>query len=206
MKLYYSTGSCSLSPHIVLQELGLPFEIIKVDLKTKTTEKGEDYTAISSKSQVPLLALDNGEKISEGAVIVQYLADLKPELGLAPKNGTFERIRLQEALNFLSSEVHKNHSPFYAPDMPQDAKTIFAGRITGAYNHLQDTLSKQPYVTGQNFTVADAYLFTILNWIGVTGLSLDKWPALVEFKKRVLARPAVQAALKAEGLLEKIAA
>lgn len=206
MKLYYKAGACSLSPHIVAREAGLNIDIIAVDLKTKKTEKGDDYNKISLKSAVPLLVLDNGETLSEGAAIVQYLADQKPDAELAPKNGTWERSKLQEWLNYIATDMHKAHSPLFNADMPQAGKDIYIARIKKAYDFAAESLKGKKFLMGDQFTVADAYLFTVLGWNKATTLNLADWPALMDYQKRISERPAVQDAMKAEGLLEKKAA
>ncbi|GAB4480571.1 MAG: glutathione transferase GstA [Burkholderiaceae bacterium] len=200
MKLYYSPGACSLSPHIVLRELGLPFSLVKVDLKTKRTADGADYLPINGKGYVPALELDDGQVLTEGPAIVQYLADRKPEAGLAPPNGTLERYRLQEWLNFISTEVHKQFSPLFAPNTPDATKEAQRERLAGRFEWLSKQLAGKDYLLGKAFSVADAYLFTVLNWCGFVGIDLGKWPVLAQYHARVAARPAVQEALKAEGL------
>lgn len=200
MKLYYSPGACSLSPHIVLRELGLPFSLVKVDLKTKRTADGADYLAVNGKGYVPALELDDGQVLTEGPAIVQYLADRKPEAGLAPPNGTLERYRLQEWLNFISTEVHKQFSPLFAPNTPDATKEAQRERLAGRFEWLSKQLASKDYLLGKAFSVADAYLFTVLNWCGFVGLDLGKWPVLAQYHARIAARPAVQEALKAEGL------
>lgn len=206
MKLYYSAGSCSLSPHIVLQEIGLPFEIEKVNLKTKTTETGVDFNTINEKSSVPTLVLDNGETLTEGVAIVQYLADLKPETKLAPQNGSFERVRLQEMLNYISTEFHKSHSPLFRPEFGEAAAEVATQKIKKAYDFLSSKLKSKPFLLGDTFTVADAYAFTVINWHNAVKIDLSAWPTLVDYQKRIAARPAVQAAMSKEGLLDKKAA
>lgn len=206
MKLYYTSGVCSLSPHIVLQELGLAYELEKVDLKTKKTETGKDYNEIAYKSSVPLLVLDNGEQLTEGAAMVQYLADLKPELGLAPKNGSFERVRLQEMLNYIATEFHKSHYPLFRPECGEAAVKVYTQKIKSAYDYLSKVLQGKQYLFGDHFTVADAYAFTVINWHNYVNIDLAPWPTLVSYQQRVAARPAVQAAMIAEGLIEKKAA
>jgi glutathione S-transferase len=202
MKLYYSPGACSLSPHIVLREAGLPFELIKVDGKTKKTEKGDDFNAINAKSYVPVLELDNGQRLTEGPAIVQYLADLAPEKKLAPPAGSFERVRLQEWLNFITSELHKSFGPLFTAGTPEDYKPKLKERILSRFGFIEDALakSKQPYLLGNDFSVADAYLFTVANWTGFVGIDVSKLGKLNEFQNRVRERPAVAAALRAEGL------
>lgn len=206
MKLYYSPGVCSLSPHIVLNELGLDYELEKVDLKTKKTESGKDFNTINAKSAVPVLTLDNGEQLTEGTAIVQYLADMKPESGLAPKSGTFERVRLQEWLSYIN-EMHKTHAPiFHSDESGEQAKEVYLGKLKKMYSYISDRLAGKQYLLGDQFTVADAYLFTITNWHNFIDLDLSPWPVLVAYQKRVAARPSVQAAMEAEGLLSRKAA
>ena len=205
MKLYYSPGACSLSPHIVSRELGIPVELKKVNTKDKTIEGGGDYWKINGRGYVPALVLDNGEILTEGPAIVQYLADQKPEAGLAPKNGTLERYRLQEWLNFLTSEVHKQFSPLFKPNTPEDYKTIQKQAIGTRFDWLEQQLAGKDYLLGKQFSVADAYLFVLLNWTKFQGIDLAKWPNLAAFQKRVGARPKVQEALQHEGLLKKAA-
>ncbi|HXF45426.1 MAG TPA: glutathione transferase GstA [Burkholderiaceae bacterium] len=200
MKLYYSPGACSLSPHIVLRELGLPFTPVKVDLKSKRTADGADYLTINGKGYVPALELDDGQVLTEGPAIVQYLADRKPEARLAPPNGTLERYRLQEWLNFISTELHKQFSPLFAPNTPDATKEAQRERLANRFDWLSKQLAGKQYLLGNDFSVADAYLFTVLNWCGYVGLDLAKWPVLAQYHARVAARPAVREALKAEGL------
>jgi glutathione S-transferase len=201
MKLYYAPGTCSLSPHIVAREAGLPLTLVRVDNKNKTTEAGEDYRAINPKGYVPLLELDNGVRLSEGPAIVQYLADLAPATKLAPANGSLERYQLQEWLNFITSEVHKQFSPLFDATMPDEAKEKFRNRLATRFDWIAGQLQGRDYLMG-SFTVADAYLFFVLGWTKFTGPDLARWPVLQEFVARVAARPHVQAAMKAEGLLK----
>ena len=200
MKLYYAPGACSLSPDIVLKELGLPHELVKVSTKTKKMEDGGDYLHINAKGYVPTLELDDGQRLTEGPAIVQYLADQVPAAKLAPANGTMERYRLQEWLNFISTELHKQFSPFFNPATPEEFKEAQRAKIGGRFTWLSQKLEGRDYLMGDRFTVADAYLFTILRWSGPTGIDLAKWPVLSQYAARVAARPKVQAALKAEGL------
>lgn len=202
MKLYYMPGACSLSPHIALREAGIDFELVKVDGKTKKTASGADFNAVTGKSYVPALVLDNGKVLTEGAMIVQYIADKKPDAKLAPANGTDARYDLQEWLTFISSEIHKGTGPLFNPQIPADWKTVVLDKLAGRYDYLAKHLAKNPYVMGKDFTVADAYLFTVLNWTNFLGIDLGKWPVLKDYQARVAARPAVQEALKAEGLLK----
>jgi len=203
MKLYYSPGACSLSPHIVARELGIAVELKKVNTKDKTFEGGGDYWKVNARGYVPALELDNGQVLTEGPAIVQYLADQKPDAGLAPKNGTFERYRLQEWLNFLTSEVHKQFSPLFKPNTPDDYKPIAKQNIATRFDWLDKQLEGKDYLMGKQFTVADAYLFVLLNWTRPTQIDLSKWPNLGAYQKRVAARPKVKEALQAEGLLPK---
>ena len=205
MKLYYAPGACSLSPHIVSRELGIPLELKKVNTKDKTIEGGGDYWKVNARGYVPALVLDNGETLTEGPAIVQYLADQKPEAGLAPKAGSFERYRLQEWLNFLTSEIHKQFSPLFKPNTPEDYKPIAKQNLASRFDWIDQQLAGRDYLMGKQFTVADAYLFVLLNWTKFQGIDLAKWPNLAAFQQRVGARPKVQEALQAEGLLKKAA-
>lgn len=205
MKLYYIPGACSLSPHIILREAGLSFDLVKVDGKTKKTDSGADFNAINPKGYVPLLELDDGQRLTEGAVIVQYLADRKPEAKLAPAAGTPDRYRLQEWLNFIASEVHKGFSPLFNPQLPESWKTVVVDRLGTRFDYLSKHLEKNQYLMGNGFSVADAYLFTVLNWTRFVGIDLGKWPLLQAYSARIAARPSVQQALAAEGLLKAAA-
>jgi glutathione S-transferase len=201
MKLYYSSGACSLSPHIILLEAGLSFTMEKVDLKTKKTEKGTDYTTINAKGAVPALQLDDGRVLTEGAAIVQYLADQKPESGLAPHAGSFERYQLMELLNYISSELHKTFSPLFNPNISADWKTATLANLDKKLEWLTKYLGSKTYLMGDTFTVADSYLFTVLSWSTRLGVDLAKWHVLTAYIARVGHRPKVQEALKAEGLI-----
>ncbi|GAA0888537.1 glutathione transferase GstA [Rhodanobacter soli] len=205
MKLYYATGTCSLSPHIVALEASLTLQLEKVDNKAKRTESGQDFWQINPKGYVPVLALDNGELLTEGPAIVQYLADLKPESGLAPANGTLARYRLQEMLGYINSEIHKSYSPLFKPDTPEATRTERKEYLQRRYQFIEGVLAKQPYLLGDRFTAADAYLFTVTNWAKHVELDLSGFPALLAFQKRVAERPAVGAAMEAEGLIKKTA-
>jgi len=200
MKLYYAPGACSLSPHIALREAELPFELVKTDTKTKKLANGSDYWAVNPKGYVPCLELDSGERLTEGPVIVQYIADQVPAKHFAPPNGSLERYRLQEWLNYLTSEVHKQYSPLFMPNTPEDYKPIARERLTKRYELVDKALEKQPYLLGSSFSVADAYLFVLTRWAPHVGLNLDGFKSLQSFQGRMRERPAVQAALKAEGL------
>lgn len=198
MKLYFSPGACSLSPHIVLREAGLAFDMEKVDLRSKQTASGADYLRINPKGAVPALQLDDGQVLTEGPALVQYLADLVPDKGLAPAAGSMERYRLMEWLNFVASELHKGFSPLFNPGMPEAAKKITLERLVARIDYLETQLQHGGYLLGSQFTVADAYLFTILRWSAKFDLALSRWPAIEAYFLRVAARPAVQAALAAE--------
>jgi glutathione S-transferase len=203
MKLYYSPGACSLSPHIVAREAGIPIELKKTSTKDKTIEGGGDYWKVNGKGYVPALELDDGQILTEGPAIVQYLADLKPEAGLAPKAGTFERARLQEWLNFLTAEVHKSFSPLFKPNTPDAYKPIVKENLATRFDWLDKQLAGKDYLLGKSFSVADAYLFVLLGWTKPTQIDLARWPNLAAFHARVAARPKVKEALKAEGLLKE---
>lgn len=198
MKLYLARGACSLSPHIALVEAGLPFEIEKVDLRAKTTAGGQNYRQINPKGSVPALLLDNGEVLTEGPAIVQYIADQAPAKMLAPPAGTLARYRLQEWLNYISSELHKGFAPLFRPDLSDDAKKAVIAAFETKLDLVAKSLEGQDYLMGAEFTVADGYLFTILGWTKFAAIDLAKWPAIKTYSDRVAARPAVQAALQAE--------
>jgi glutathione S-transferase len=202
MKLYYSPAACSLSPHIVAREAGVAVELVKVDLKTHTLADGTDYTAINPKGSVPLLELDDGDRLSEGPAIVQYLADRNPASGLAPAAGTMPRYRLQEWLNFVTSELHKQYSPLFAASTPAEYKEAVKARLAHRFDWLSTKLAAQHYLTGAQFTVADAYLFTVLSWNKWVGIDTARWPVLEAYVARVAARPKVQEAMQAEGLIK----
>ncbi|WP_108471314.1 glutathione transferase GstA [Rhodanobacter thiooxydans] len=203
MKLYYSPGACSLSPHIVALEAGIPLQLEKVDGKAKRTEHGADFWQINPKGYVPVLVLDSGEVLTEGPAIVQYLADQKPASGLAPANGTLPRYHLQEMLGYINSEIHKSYSPLFKPDTPEATRAERKEYLAKRYQFIEGVLAKQPFLLGDKFTAADAYLFTVTNWAKPVELDLSAFPSLLAFQKRVAARPAVQAALEAEGLVKK---
>lgn len=202
MKLYYSPGACSLASHIALYETGLPFEIDRLIKTTKMTAGGEDFMQLNPKGYVPAIKLDDGSVLTEGAAVLQYIADQKPGSGLAPKAGTMERYRLQEWLTFISSEIHKSFSPFFNKDATENVKTIARNNLTRRLGHVEAQLANKPYLMGDHFTVADAYLFVVVNWSNIVGFDLNPFPKLKEYMARVAARPAVQAAMKAEGLLK----
>jgi glutathione S-transferase len=202
MKLYYSPGACSLSPHIVLRESGLAFEPVLASTKTHKLADGTDYYGINPKGYVPLLELDNGERLSEGPVIVQYIADQVPAKKLAPANGTMARYRLQEWLNFITSELHKGFSPLFNPAVAEDAKPLFRDKLAERLKWVDSQLAGKSYLMGDAFSVADAYLFTVTSWTGYVGIDISALANLNAFMARMQARPAVQEAMKAEGLLK----
>jgi glutathione S-transferase len=202
MKLYYSPGACSLSPHIVLREAGFDFDLERVDLKAKKTASGEDFLKINPKGYVPSLVLDDGEVLTEGAAIVQHLADQKPNQGLAPKCGTLARTRLQEHLNFVAAELHKAFSPLFSPTITDAEREAGKTKIRRRLDDVERLLSDgRSYLMGGEFSVADAYLFTVASWTKPMGIGLENWPRLGAYLARVAARPKVQEAIKAEGLV-----
>jgi len=202
MKLYYSPGACSLAPHIVLREAGHAFDLVKVDIPNKKTEHGDDYWKINPKGYVPALVLDSGEVLTEVGVVCQYLADQKPETGLAPKFGTMERYHLMEWLNFVATEVHKQIGALFNPKMTPEMKEVQLGVIERRLNALEKMLDGKDYLMGERFSVADAYLFTVLNWSRIHKIDMAKWPKIQAFMARVGDRPRVKEAMKAEGLLK----
>ena len=202
MKLYYSPGACSLSPHIALHEAGLAFETVMAPTKTHKLPDGSDYYAVNPLGYVPLLELDNGERLREGPAIVQYIADLVPEKKLAPAHGTFERYKLQEWLTFIGTEVHKTFSPLFAPTTPAETKAASVEKLAGRLGFVNGELAGKDYLLGSQFSVADGYLFTVTNWAKHVGVDLSPYTHLLAWRERIAARPAVQAAMKAEGLLK----
>jgi len=202
MKLYYSPGACSLSPHIALLEAGLPYDLVKVDLRAKKLENGDDYLKINPKGQVPALALDNGELVTEGTVIVQMIADKAAGKNLAPPRDSAERYKLLEWLNFVGTELHKNFGPMFSPLLADDAKAFFKDRVMGKFKYLDGALAGREYLMGKQFTVADGYLFTMLSWADRMKFDLSALPTLLAYKARVAARPNVQEALTREGLMK----
>jgi glutathione S-transferase len=205
MKLYYSPGACSLAPHIALNEAGLAYEAVKVDLRKHELADGTDYYTINPKGYVPLLELDDGQRLSEVAVILQYIADRKPGT-LAPAFGSLERYRVMEWLNFIATEVHKQFGPLWYPDTPDATKEKQRAMLAKRFDHVNKRLASQPYLTGETFTIADAYLFTVVNWSHPLRIELSSWPALVLFLARVAARPKVHDTLVAEGLVKPVSA
>jgi glutathione S-transferase len=202
MKLYYSPGACSLSPHIALLEAGLPYDLIKVDLKAKKLENGDDFLKVNPKGQVPALGLDNGELVTEGPVIVQIIADKAAGKNLAPARDSIERYKLLEWLNFITSEVHKNFGPLFSPVLSDDAKAFFKDRVMGKFKYIDSALAGHDYLMGKQFTVADGYLFTMLSWAERMKFDFSALPNLVAYQARVAARPMVQEALTREGLMK----
>jgi glutathione S-transferase len=200
MKLYFSPGACSLSPHIVAHELGVDLAIEKVDGSTKQTQSGRDFWAINPKGYVPALELDDGQVLTEGTAIVQYLADQRPDAKLIPASGTLERYRVQEMLGYINSELHKTYSPLFSPKTSAEQRADREAYLQKRYALIDERLAKHPYLFGEQFTVADAYLFTVTNWAGFVKLDLSKFANLTAFQARVAARPAVKAAMSAEGL------
>lgn len=201
MKLYFTPGACSLAPHIALRETGLAFDLDRVDLATRQTESGEDFTKINPKGYVPTLKLDNGEILTEAAVLLQYIADQKPESGLAPKFGSMERYHLMEWLNFIASEIHKTlgalFNPAITPEWKENQLAIFGKRS----DFLTTRLVGNQFLTGETFTIVDAYLFTVLGWTGLHKIDMSKWPALTDYMHRIAARQSVNKAMKVEGLI-----
>lgn len=202
MKLYYAPGACSLASHIALREAGLDFELEKVSGKagTKTTSGGEDYRTVTAKGYVPALRLDNGDVLTEGTAILPYVADRNAAANLAPPAGSFERYRLHEWLGYINSEVHKGYGPFFNPASTDEMKNAAKQALGKKFEWIQEQLAGKPFLLGDQFSVADGYLFVILGWTKIVGIDLGQWPGLKAFHERVGGRPAVQAALKAEGL------
>jgi len=201
MKLYFSPGACSLSPHIVASEAGIPVDLVRVDVKTKTVVRDGDFWDVNPKGYVPALALDDGAVLTEGPAIVQYLADLAPAAELAPPGGSFERVRLQEVLNYLTSEIHKSYSPLFRPDVLPAVREERLAYLARRYALIEKQLEGRKYLLGDRFTVADAYLFTLTRWARGVKLDLSGFPNLEAFQKRVGSRKAVLEAMRAEGLI-----
>ncbi|MCA0202104.1 MAG: glutathione transferase GstA [Proteobacteria bacterium] len=200
-QLYYAPGACSLAPHIVLRELGENFSLVKVSTKTHETEDGKDFYKINPKGYVPALGLGNGEVLTEGAAITQFLADNKAGSDLAPRAGTIERARVNEWLVFINSEIHKTFSPLFNPATTDEQKKAIKEKLASRFDFVEKSLGERSYLTGEKFTIADAYLFTVVNWSNFTGIDIGPWPKLKAFQARVAARPHTQAAMKAEGLI-----
>ena len=202
MKLYYSPGACSLSPHIALEESGLAYEAIAAPTKTHTLPDGSDYYAVNPLGYVPLLELDDGTRLREGPAIVQYIADQAPTKNLAPANGTLARYHLQAWLTFIGTEIHKTFSPLFNPAIPADVKQIFKDKLVQRLQWVDGELANKSYLMGDHFSVADGYLFTVTNWAQPMSIDLSSFTNLVAYRARMAARPAVQAVMKAEGLLK----
>jgi glutathione S-transferase len=200
MKLYFSPGACSLSPHIVLRESGAKFDLEQVDNRTKKTKSGADFWQVNPKGYVPALELDNGEVLTEGPVVVQYIADQNPGAGLLPAAGTLERYRVQEWLNFITSEIHKSFGPLFKDTTPEEYKTVVKENLAKRFAYVDEHLAKRHYLSGEKFTVADAYLYTVSRWLARVGMDIGQWPNVKAYAERIAARPKVQEALKAEGL------
>jgi glutathione S-transferase len=202
MKLYYAPGACSLAPHIAAREAGLQVELDKVDLRNRKTAGGEDFSAVNPKGYVPAVRMEDGSVLTEAAAILQYVGDRAPASGLLPAAGSAERYRVIEWLTFISSEIHKGYGPLWNPKSTEAEKQAAREKLATRFPIAEKALAKGDYLMGTRFTVADAYLFTVVNWSGMTGVDLAAFPKLQEFQKRVAARPKVQEALKAEGLVK----
>jgi glutathione S-transferase len=202
MKLYYKPGACSLASHIILKEIGKDFEIESVDTDKQVTEFGADFAKINPKGYVPVLRLDDGEFLTEGAAVLQYLADQNPEAGLAPESGTLERARLQEHLNFTSTELHKAFGPFFSASVSDEEKQDAKANVGRKMDYFESTFNDgRKYLLGDRFSVADAYFFVVSSWAIPTGIGLDRWPKIADFSKRVAGREKVKDAMRIEGLL-----
>ena len=202
MKLYYMPGACSLATHILLREAGLPVELERVG-RDKKTEHGENFLEVTPKGYVPALRMEDGEILTENAVVQNYIADLKPASNLAPQHGTKARLRQDELAIFISTEIHKTYSPMFNPATPDEAKQISKDKLATRYAMIEEMLSDgRPYLTGQNFATVDAYLFTVTRWAGPLNFDLSKFPRMLAYQASVAERPAVKAALEAEGLLK----
>ena len=202
MKLYYSPGACSLSPHIALHEAGLTFEAVPAPTKTHQLPDGTDYYTINPLGYVPLLELDNGERLREGPAIVQYIADQVPQKNLAPANGSMARYRMQEWLTFIGMELHRGFGPLFNPATPEEVKVAAKEKLAGRLKWVDGELAGKQYLMGDTFSVADGYLFTVTSWAPRVGVDITALANLATYRERVGARPAVQAAMKAEGLLK----
>jgi glutathione S-transferase len=205
MKLFYSPGACSLSPHIVAREAGVAIELEKIDNRAKKTASGGDYWQINPKGQVPTLELDDGDILTEGPAIVQYIADQAHDSGLMPPAGSRERYHVLEWLNFVTSELHKSFTPLFKPNTPDAYKAIVKENLAQRFDFVDQRLAGRQYVMGDQFTVADAYLFTVLRWSKIQHIDLSHWPNIAAFMERVAARPKVKEALEAEGLIRAAA-
>jgi glutathione S-transferase len=202
MKLYYTPGACSLSPHIALLEAGLPHDLVKVDLRAKKLENGDDFLKVNPKGQVPVLVLDSGELVTEGPVIIQMIADKATGKNLAPARDSTDRYKMLEWLNFITTELHKSFGPMFSPVLADDAKAFFKDRVMGKFKYVESQIAGRDYLMGSQFTVADGYLFTMLSWAERMKFDLTEMPNLLAYKARVGARPKVQEALTKEGLMK----
>ncbi len=202
MKLYYAPGACSMAPHIILRELGKKFDLEKVDLGAKKTESGKDFWKMNGKGYVPTLEIGKGEHLTEVATILQYLADKAKATKILPKAGTMARYRAMEVLNFVASELHKGIGGLFNPAMPDAGKAAIKDRVAKRLDYVDGILAKNKFIGGKSFSVADAYAFTVINWCNMTGIDLGKWKNISAYMGRIAARPAVQATLKAEGLIK----
>ncbi|AHK04946.1 MULTISPECIES: glutathione transferase GstA [Rhizobium/Agrobacterium group] len=205
MKLYFASATCSFAPHILLQELGLSYNLVRVDNRTKLMSEPGDFLTINPKGYVAALALDTGDVLTEGPAILQYLADLKPDSGLAPANGTLERARLQEWLNFVTSEIHAGSSPLFNRDLPETVQDLFETKLTRRFDFIETRFATQDYLMGNRFTVVDAYLFTVLGWMKGFGIDLSRWPKVAAYMQRIAIRPSVAAALEREAAVAFVA-
>jgi len=202
MKLYYATGTCSLAPHIALREAGIPFTLVRYDMKTTALDGGGSLMDVNEKGYVPVLELDDGDRLTEVSAILQWIADRKPEANLAPPNGTMARYHLQEWLNFIATEIHKIYWPLFHDGAEIELQNA-RERLDRRFTWVEKKLGDKPFLTGETFTIADAYLVTVLNWARAAKIDLEKWPKLAAYRVRVRERPAVAAALEAEGLLKR---
>ncbi len=202
MKLYYLPGACSLASHIALCETGMPFETDKLNVPAKTTASGEDFMQVNPKGYVPAIRLDDGSILTEGAAILQYIADQRPNSGLAPESGTMERYRLQEWLTFIGTELHKTFSPLFGKATTAEVKTNAHNLLAKRLGYVEAQLANKPYLMGASFTVADAYMFVVLGWSNHVGFDLGPFPGIREYLARIAVRPSVQAAMRAEGLIQ----
>lgn len=198
MKLYYMPGACSFAPHMILHEAGFKHEVDKLDRATRKTAGGEDYDKINPKGYVPALRLDNGEVLTEAAVVLQYLADQKPDMQLAPRFGTMERYHLMETMHFISTEIHKAFSPLFKPDVPPAVREAQIAQLARRFDYVEQRLRDHPYIMGEQFTIADAYLYTVMNWTAHFNIDLEPWPKIAAYMQRIETRPSVQAARKME--------
>jgi glutathione S-transferase len=200
MKLYFSPGACSLAPHLVLREVGAQFELERVDNKAKKTASGADFWQINPKGYVPVLELDDGQRLTEAPALLQYIADQHPQAGLVPAHGSFDRYRVVEWLNFITSEVHKNFGALFKANTPEDYKPVAKENLSKRYAYLEEHLANHQYLHGEKFGIADAYLFVVTNWLHRVGMDVSKWPNVKAYWERIAARPKVQEAMQVEGL------